>query len=218
MGKCLHVLDVLRKNLLLLETMPNRDLLDLDCVRREKGQEIIRSATELKEAGIQLKKSETRCVKDISFADGVLRLPVIMVDDCTGPMFLNLMTFERFHFGAGNKVTAYIFFMDNIIDTEQDIALLRTQGIIQNFLGSNKEVADLFNSLTKDMTVFLDEGDESVQKKITEHCEKSCNMWRANLMHTYFRNPWSILSLIAALFLFALTIIQTVYSVLGNYK
>ncbi|KAL4379413.1 hypothetical protein GQ457_02G018230 [Hibiscus cannabinus] len=109
---------------------------------------IIRSAKELNEARIRFKKSKSVSLKDIEFRGGILRLPVIIVDDATESMFLNLIAFERFHIGAGNEVTSYIFFMDNIVDN-----VLHSRGIIQNALGSDKAVANLFNSLLKDITL-----------------------------------------------------------------
>jgi len=57
-----------------------------------------------------------------------------------------------------------------------------------------------------------------VLEEVNKYYDKRWNMWRANLIHTYFRNPWVALSLIAAVFVFALTIIQTVYSVLDFHK
>ncbi|MBA0571774.1 hypothetical protein Golob_002149 [Gossypium lobatum] len=132
-------------------------------------------------------------------------------------MFLNLIAFERFHVGAGNEVTSYIFFMDNIIDNERDVALLHSTGIIQNALGSDKAVAHLFNSLSKDITLDPESSLDEVQKKVNKYCKKAWNEWRANLIHTYFRNPWAMLSLIGAIFLFALTIVQTVYTIYPYY-
>ncbi|XP_039155661.1 UPF0481 protein At3g47200-like [Eucalyptus grandis] len=205
MGKCLHVLDVYRKRLLL----PGNP----DEVGPEDGERTIQSATELEEAGIRLEKSRTDSFKDISFAGGVLRLPPIMVNDTTESKFLNLMTFERFHDGAGNEVTAYMYFMDDIIDTERDVTLLNARGIIQNDFGSDKAVAELFNSLNKDMALDENNSLEALRNKVSKYCKKPWNKWRANLIKTYFRSPWSILSLLCAIFLFTLTIIQTIYTV-----
>ncbi|XVF60913.1 hypothetical protein PTKIN_Ptkin08bG0086200 [Pterospermum kingtungense] len=220
MGSCLHVLDVYRKSL--LHDIPGR------AQRRrrrrprsslkEDGDDIIRSAMELNEAGIRFKKSKTESLKDITFRGGVLRLPPIIVDDATESMFLNLIAFERFHVGAGNEVTSYIFFMDNIIDNDKDVALLHSRGIIQNALGSDKAVANLFNSLSKDITLDPDSSLDDVHKNVSRYCKKAWNEWRANLIHTYFRNPWAILSLISVIFLFALTIVQTVYTVYPYYN
>lgn len=177
------------------------------------GEGIIRSAVELNEAGIRFKKSRTTSLKDISFSGGVLRLPVIVVDDTTESMFLNLMAFERFHVGTGNDVASYIFFMDNIVDSALDVALLHSMGIIQNAIGSDKAVAKLFNSLSKDVTLDPESSLDMVYKSVNKYFKHPWNKWRANLMHTYFRNPWSIISLVAAFFLFALTILETVYTV-----
>ncbi|XP_030440297.1 UPF0481 protein At3g47200-like [Syzygium oleosum] len=214
MGKCLHVLDVFRKSMLM---EPKTAQPELDKMGHDGGEEIIRSATELDEAGIRFKKSENESLKDISFSSGVLRLPVIVVDDATESMFLNLIAFERFQVGAGNEVTSYIFFMDNIIDSERDVALLHARGIIQNAIGSDKAVAKLFNSLSKDVTLDPESSLDAVHKEVSRYCKKPWNAWRAKLIHTHFRNPWARSALIAAIFLFGLTIIQTVYMVI-SYK
>jgi hypothetical protein len=219
MGKCLHVLDVHRKSLLRenprRKTRPRRSA---GVINHANGDEIIRSAAELYEAGIRFKKSGSGSLKDISFTGGVLRLPVIVVDDATESMFLNLIAFERFHVGAGNEITSYIFFMDNIIDNAKDVALLHSSRIIQNAIGSDKAVAKLFNSLSKDITLDPDSSLDVVHKRVIDYCKKPSNRWRANLIHTYFRNPWAILSLIAAIFLFALTIAQTIYTIYPYYS
>lgn len=213
LGKCLHLLDVYRKSLL-FDHHPRK-------FRRTRpyniNEEIIRSAMELHEAGIRFKTSKTTSLKDISFHSGVLRLPRIVVDDTTEAMFLNLIAFERFHVGAGNEVTAYVFFMDNIIDNAKDVNLLHLQGIIQNAIGSDKAVAKLFNSLSKDITLDPDSSLDIVHKSVHHYCKQPWNEWRANLIHTYFRSPWAILSVFAAFLLFALTIIQTIYTVVPYY-
>lgn len=172
---------------------------------------------ELHEAGIVFRMSKTRSLKDISFHGGILKLPLIVVDDATESMFLNLIAFERLHVGAGNEVTSYIFFMDNIIDNAKDVSLLHSNGIIQNAIGSDQAVAKLFNSLSKDITLDPDSSLDLVHKLVSDYCKLRWNEWRANLIHTYFRSPWAILSVIAAIFLFALTIVQTIYSIYPYY-
>lgn len=214
----MHPLDVYRKSLLQKHAGKEKRRGRSSRRRHDNGGNIIRSATELSEAGIRFKKSKTKSLKDISFKGGVLRLPVIVVDDATESIFLNLIAFERFHVGAGNEVTSYLFFMDNIIDSERDVAVLHSRGIIQNAIGSDKAVAKLFNSISKDITLDPDSSLDYVHKNVTAYCKKAWNEWRANLIHTYFRNPWAILSFIAAIFLFALTIVQTVYTIYPIYK
>ncbi|XP_010250414.1 PREDICTED: UPF0481 protein At3g47200-like [Nelumbo nucifera] len=219
-GKCLHVLDAYRKSLLEDESHKKKQKRKSTSAHSndyESTGEIIRSATELYEAGIRFKKSKTGSLRDITFHGGVLKLPLIVVDDVTESMFLNLMAFERLHVGAGNEITSYIFFMDNIIDNAKDVSLLHSSGIIQNALGSDKGVAKLFNQLSKDVTLDPESGLDVVHKKVHDYCKKRWNEWRANLIHTYFRSPWAILSLIAAIVLMALTIAQTVYTIYPFY-
>ncbi|KAI4381313.1 hypothetical protein MLD38_007394 [Melastoma candidum] len=217
----LHILDIYRQSLLKQanpKKPPKHHM--VRHLHRDSGggEEIIRSASELDEAGIQFKKVKNGTLRDISFKNGVLKLPVIVVDDTTETIFLNLIAFERLHVGAGNEVTSYIFFMDNIIDSNRDVALLHSRGIIQSAIGSDKAVAKLFNSLSKDITLDPDSELDAVQNMVSDYCKKPWNVWRANLIHTYFTNPWAILSLIAAVFLFALTIAQTVYTIIPFYK
>ncbi|KAF6153791.1 hypothetical protein GIB67_001024 [Kingdonia uniflora] len=213
-GPCLHVLDVYRKSLL---QDPLKKLRHHKHSNKECTGDIIRSARELHEAGIRFKVSKTRSLKDITFRGGVLSLPIVVVDDATETTFLNLMAYERFHVGAGNEVTSYIFFMDNIIDSAKDVSLLHSSGIIQNAIGSDKAIATLFNSLSKDVTLDPNCNLDMVHKKVNDYCKKKWNEWRANLIHTYFRNPWAILSVVAAIFLMALTIAQTVYTIYPFY-
>lgn len=213
----LHILDVFRKSRLHLRggggghSAKNR--------RRDVGDAnaIVRSATELDEAGIKLKVSRTESLRDINFKHGVLRLPEMTVDDATESKFLNMMAFERLHVGTGNEITSYVFFMDNIIDSEMDVSLLHSKKIIHNALGSDKAVAKLFNSLSKDVTLDPDSSLDGVHRRVSNYCGKRWNMWRANLLHTYFRNPWAFISLAAAIFLLGLTVVQTVYSVIPYY-
>ncbi|KAM7501605.1 hypothetical protein LguiB_000509 [Lonicera macranthoides] len=109
-------------------------------------------ATRLSEAGIQFKKSRSTSLTDISFHGGVIRLPPIVVDDATESMFLNQMAFERYHAEAGNEVSSYVGFMNNLIYDARDVSLLHSQGIIQNALGNEANVVKLFNLLTRYMT------------------------------------------------------------------
>ncbi|KAI3412363.1 Glycerophosphodiester phosphodiesterase [Psidium guajava] len=244
MGKCLHVLDVFRKNLV-QPTLHNvasmgsqsntrtRKFLHVPDVfgksllmewRSKGAYDLIPSATELREHGILFDQSDTDSLEDISFASGVLRLPVIAVEDTTESMFLNLIAFQHSHVGAGTEVwagtelTSYICLMDNLIDKGQDVALLRKKGIIENYMESDEAAAKLFNSLAKDVMLDPHSSLHDVMNNVREYCKKRRHKWRANLMHNYFRNPWVISSLIAAFLLFGLTTIQTVYTVLGSKK
>lgn len=128
------------------------------------------------------------------------------------------MAFERFHQDAGNGVTSYVYFMDRLIDSADDVSLLHWRGVLENSLGSDRDVADMFNSLSTD--VCLDPYSElsQVQIKVADHYRKLLPGTIAYARNNYCANPWITLSVIVAVFYFALTIItQTLFTVL-DYK
>ncbi|KAI3942111.1 hypothetical protein MKW92_025369 [Papaver armeniacum] len=219
-GRCRHILDVYRKNLVQEPRKKPRKTHapstngHSECSRRF---DIIRSARELYEAGIHLKTSRTLSLKDISFSGGVLRLPIIVVDDTTESTFLNLMAYEKFHDGEGNDVTACIFFMASIIDSAEDVSLLHSKGIIQNGLGNDNAAAKLFDELS--MYVAPDPNSRlgKLHQEVNDYCVKRRNKWRANLIQTYFKSPWTIISLLAGVVLMALTFAQTIYTIYPYY-
>ena len=98
------------------------------------------------------------------------------------------------------------------------MVLLTSKGIIQNAVGSDKAVAKLFNSISKDVVLEPESALDAVHREVNAYCRKPWNMWRANLIHTYFRSPWAFMSLAAAVFLLVMTIMQTVYTVLPYYQ
>ncbi|CAL4987705.1 unnamed protein product [Urochloa decumbens] len=173
---------------------------------------------ELSEAGIHFKKSNTRRVNDVEFKNGVLSMPYVAVYDETYKMLLNQMVFERLHCDdAGTDVMDYIFFLDNIIDSGRDVALLRSKGLFNNGLGTDKEAADLFNTLSKGTVMSKYSKLNNVQRELNAHCMKRRNKWRANFVQTYLSNPWVFISLVAAIILLVSSFLQTVYTIVPFY-
>lgn len=176
---------------------------------------IMPSAVKIHESGIEFKKSDTNSLKDIHFEHGVLSMPVVVVDDSTEYLFLNLMAFERLHVAVGTLVMDYVIFMDNIIDSVEDVALLRSKEVLESFLGSNEEVATLFNgTLTRGTMVGDSTKLHKLQCDVMAYCKKPWNNRRADLIQKYFRNPWAFISLVAAAILLAATLLQTVFTVI----
>ncbi|KAF7124342.1 hypothetical protein RHSIM_Rhsim12G0027400 [Rhododendron simsii] len=216
-GKCLHLLDVYRSSLLMEDTRERIAFLFMK--RRSTGgagnDEVIRSAMELSDAGIRFKKSRSASLNDISFTGGVLSLPPIVLDDTTEFTFLNLIAFERFHVEAGNEVTSYIFLMSKIIQGAEDVSLLHAAGIIKNAIGSDKGVVKLFDSLSRDVALDPDSSLYELHGKVNRYWKE--RPVRVYLMKNYFRNPWAILSLIAAVFLNSFLLAQTAYAILSYH-
>ena len=64
-------------------------------------------------------------------------------------LFRNLIAFEmcKLRSCETNYVAGYIYLMDRLIDSKEDASLLKRMGIVENMLGSDKEVAEVFNGL-----------------------------------------------------------------------
>ncbi|XP_058084097.1 UPF0481 protein At3g47200-like [Magnolia sinica] len=184
--------------------------------KRKKLLQMIPCATDLQLAGVKFKKNEeSNSILKVKFSHGVLEIPLLLIHDHSDTLFRNLVAFEQCHPEATICFTTYLMFMDFLVNTSKDVALLHRNGIIDNLLGSDDEVAHLFNRLC--IGIFHNfEGSylSDVKDRVQKHCENKRNMWRASLMRDYFSNPWTIISLIAAFILLGLTITQTVFSIL----
>ncbi|XP_039156089.1 uncharacterized protein LOC120287370 [Eucalyptus grandis] len=73
--------------------------------------------------------------------------------DATRSHFLNLVAFEQCHFNCSNDVTSYMFFMDNLINSVEDVGHLHDCEIMEHWLRSDAKVADLFNQLCKEVVL-----------------------------------------------------------------
>ncbi|XP_030967381.1 UPF0481 protein At3g47200-like [Quercus lobata] len=177
-----------------------------------------RNVQELKTAGIHLKRGNDCYLSKIKFTKqfifrGQLHLPPIVVDDSTRPKFLNLIAYEMcLDFKNDFGVTSYISFLDSLIDEANDVKMLRKARILHNVLGSDEEVAKLFNeigtSLVPNVEIYKD-----VRSEIQKHYESKWMTWIAQVFHDHFSSPWTFIAFIGALLALALTITQTWYAV-----
>ncbi|MBA0878435.1 hypothetical protein Goshw_011238, partial [Gossypium schwendimanii] len=173
----------------------------------------IGNVKELKKAGIWLEESETSNLTDISFNHifffGKLRLPPISVDDST----MNLIAYEMCpDFDNDFTVTSYLCFLDLLIDEAEDVKDLRDASILYNGLGSDAEVAKLFNKMNTDLVpsamIYSD-----VKEKIHGHCKNPYINYAAQGYHTYFRSPWTFLAFVGAITALLLGALQTYYTI-----
>ncbi|CAD5172755.1 unnamed protein product [Musa acuminata subsp. malaccensis] len=179
----------------------------------------IPSATQLKVAGIQFKmKTRAKSFLDITFQNGKLEIPQLVVDDQTNVLFKNLIAFEQCSQDAGTHLAAYASLMDSIINTAADVELLQKDQIIINTSGDNTEVANFFNKLCKDVLIKDEDYLTSIYRDVNKHRGIKYHIWWRTLHRDYFKNPWTIIWLCAAIFAFILTITQTVYTVLSYIR
>ncbi|KAK9163828.1 hypothetical protein Syun_004730 [Stephania yunnanensis] len=221
----LHFVDVFRRSL--LRTTGPQPTPRIWLKRRshavrvadKRRQQLIHCVMELKEAGIKFRRRNTDRFWDIKFENGVLQIPRILIHDGTKSLFLNLIAFEQCHLDCTNDITSYVIFMDNLINSPEDVSYLHYCGIIEHWLGSDGEVADLFNRLCQEVVFDMNESYLSqLSAQVNRYYNHRWNAWRASLKHNYFNNPWAIISFVAAVVLLLLTLAQTFYSVYGYYN
>ncbi|XP_031269159.1 UPF0481 protein At3g47200-like [Pistacia vera] len=186
--------------------------------KQTHGLQFFRNVVELQSAGIRLRPRNKGCLTDITFSLGTLKIPPIIVDDSTGSKFLNLIAYERCpDFFNDFGVSSYIAFLDELIDCAQDVKQLRDKKILVNSLGSDDEVAKLFNEigtkLVPDPDKYLD-----VKRNIQKRYNNKWMTWISHFYHRHFQNPWTGLAFLAAILALALAAVQAIYAVLSYYK
>ncbi|KAI7997163.1 putative UPF0481 protein [Camellia lanceoleosa] len=129
---------------------------------------------------------------------GILKLPPMIIDDTTKYVLLNLAAYEACPDSVTDfGMTSYICFMDSLIDNAEDVKVLRSKGILLNFLGSDQQVADIFNEIATELVpsphVYVE-----VKTRIQKHHRNSMKIWMAEWHHTYILGAFglSLLSLL----------------------
>ncbi|KAK1432461.1 hypothetical protein QVD17_09358 [Tagetes erecta] len=179
-----------------------------------------RNVNELVDVGINFKPSDTMSMAHIEFTkwkywfSADITLPPITVDDSTKPMLLNLIAYEMWsHDHAFDAVvTSYTCFLDLLIDHADDVKVLRKAGVIENSLGSDEQVAKLFNEIGTDIVpnnlAYLE-----AKNMIQRHYESRSNTIFAQFTHQYVNSPWRCFAAIGAVIALILGVLQVIYTI-----
>ncbi|KAJ0007211.1 hypothetical protein Pint_30231 [Pistacia integerrima] len=176
----------------------------------------IPSVSELSKAGVRFSPTNGN-ISTISFdVDCVtFYLPTISLDLNTEVILRNLVAYEASNASGPLVFTRYTELMNGIIDTEDDVKLLRERGIILNRLKSDEEAARLWNGMSKSIRLtkvpFLDEVIEDINKYYD-------GRWlvkiRKFMKHHVF-SSWQFLTLLAAILLLFLMMLQAFCALYG---
>ncbi|XP_042430530.1 UPF0481 protein At3g47200-like [Zingiber officinale] len=181
------------------------------------------SVTRLEETGIKFRrKQRATCLLGITFKKGVLEIPQFEVDDNTNILFRNLIAFEQCYNRnsaiVDGSFAAYASYMSCMISTAADVEILQQNKIIIRGIGNNKQVADFFNKLCKEVVVNHGKCYVSqIFKEVNKYSRAERNRWWADLNRRYFHSPWSVISVIAAISLFAITFTQLIFTMLNYF-
>ncbi|KAL7164291.1 hypothetical protein ACSBR2_040245 [Camellia fascicularis] len=167
----------------------------------------IQNATALHKTGVKFRVgSSTKCLLDIQFNKGVLEIPHLRITDETEQVLRNIIALEWYLHGQNSYIIDYIVFMDNLIDTPEDVEILEKNEILENWLGDKSAVSNLFNNLTTHVPMM---GSKyyfyNISKDLNSYCKVPWHDWKATLKRDYFSSPWRVASTVAAIVFLVLT-------------
>ncbi|XP_048498770.1 UPF0481 protein At3g47200 [Beta vulgaris subsp. vulgaris] len=180
----------------------------------------LQSATSLAQVGVKLIPGSTGNLLDIQFPgrQGAFEIPPLHITAWTETYFRNLLAFERCCPDRKPYVASYLFLMNRLINETDDVRLLERRGILVNDLGSDKDILDMLKNIGRQ----IDVQDQFHYQDICDYVDSSYNtMWnqyKKQLQNEYFRSPWVVVSINAAVFVMAVTLIQTIYLILIYYR
>ncbi|GFY81626.1 transmembrane protein, putative [Actinidia rufa] len=191
-----------------------------DLTKTRKNRHFIPNTTVLREAGVKLKKVEDGTLFDIKFKNGVMQIPSLTIEDRTESFFRNLIAYEQYcPDNQLSYITDYIRFVDCLIDSPKDVAILSRCGIIDNWLGDDEVVSRIFNRISDAVTMPSNQFQYAdIFNKVNVHCSRRRNRWMAKLNRNYLNSPWAIISVLAALILLLLTATQTYFTIFPRHN
>jgi hypothetical protein len=77
----------------------------------------------------------------LKFFKSKLEIPQFKVDQTTECVLRNLIALERCHYSEQPVICNYVFLIDSLINTKEDVEILVDKEIIVHELGSNVELA-----------------------------------------------------------------------------
>ncbi|XP_059063736.1 putative UPF0481 protein At3g02645 [Cryptomeria japonica] len=117
--------------------------------REDETEEVhVPSIGELRRGGMKFKKLEGG-ISQIKFnkKNSTLYLPQFKVDERSEVILKNLIALEICSREEQKPITRYAILMNDLVDTNQDVGLLRCEDIIIGKLGNDTEIANLWNSM-----------------------------------------------------------------------
>ncbi|KAI3850482.1 hypothetical protein MKW98_000292 [Papaver atlanticum] len=161
-----HLLDLLGKTFHNLPKLGNE---------KNNSWKSIPSATKLKRAGVRFVVGSTNgSFLDIKFKDGVMEIPPMMIKYETDMLMRNLIAYELSSVGKVTYyMTSYGFLMESLINSGEDVRILRKQGILKNHLSSDEVGALLFKEFCRKVPI--------ANFNYSELCDQ---------VNSYYETPW----------------------------
>ncbi|KAJ0112231.1 hypothetical protein Patl1_03002 [Pistacia atlantica] len=202
--KIMHILDLLRHSLLLPFRNDESD-------EKHLGWQPFPCATSLKDAGIKFKRVSSSSILDITFSNGVLEIPPLLLQETTESILRNLISFEQCYPNCPPRVTSYAKLMDYLIDTTKDMEILCENDIFDNWLNL-EDATQFFNQLYTDAHVKKFYYHE-LCRQVNSYCKQFWPRWRFFYVHNYFGKPWAVTAQIVVAIFLVFAFLHTYYTI-----
>lgn len=139
-----------------------------------------------------------------------LYLPAIKITGKTDVVLRNLVEFEKSKSEKQQPLMSYVDLMERLVNKADDVEVLRNGGIIHSHLGTDDEVASLWNGMRELLPedIEYEPIENAVDDVITFYTSKYRRMC-AEFNRRHCSKPWLVLSVISAFILLVLTVLQT---------
>ncbi|XP_057794975.1 putative UPF0481 protein At3g02645 [Salvia miltiorrhiza] len=180
---------------------------------------VIPSVTQLLEAGVRFSPTKEG-ISSFNFDEKSLTLyiPVIKVDINSEVVLRNLVAYEACVAAGPMVLTRYTELMNGIIDTEVDAGELCRRGIINNHLKSEKEVADLWNGMSKSVRLTKVGSLDRVIADVNRFYSQRWRVKMGRFMKDYVFGSWRILTFLAAVVMVVLMCLQAFCQVYSCHR
>ncbi|KAJ7962035.1 hypothetical protein O6P43_017317 [Quillaja saponaria] len=202
----------------------------------DNDNDILYSATKLRDSGISFKAVQGRDLLDINFEDNCclywplswltrdkiakarLEIPKLIIDDGTECKFRNLTAFEQCRYPDNQfYICDYVSFIDGLIETKEDVDFLLEKKIFANYLGSNDAAEKMVNRLGREL-VTSSSCYKTRIRQLNAHYDNTLNHTMATLRSVYFKDLWRASSTIVGLAVLAFTFVNFFQAILKKVE
>ncbi|KAL2242732.1 putative UPF0481 protein At3g02645 [Sesamum indicum] len=169
----------------------------------------IPSVIQLSEVGVQFVPIHEG-ITSIKFDAKTLTfyIPIIKLDVNSEVVLRNLVAYEACSASGPLVLTRYIELMNGIIDTDLDARFLCRKEIIINHLKSEKEVADLWNGMSKSIRLTKVPPLDDLIGEVNNYYKGRWKVKLGRFMKKYVFASWRILTFLATILLLMLMSLQ----------
>ncbi|RWV94071.1 hypothetical protein GW17_00043428 [Ensete ventricosum] len=174
----------------------------------------IPSVTELIKAGVKFAAAEGD-LRTIEFdtKTATFYLPAMGFDANSEVVLRNLVAYETAAESGPLVFTRYTELVNGIIDTKEDVRLLKRSGVVLHRMKSDEEVAKLWNGMSRSARPTKVDFLDKVISDVNGYYNSRWSVRARRFIKNYVTGSWQVLTFLAAILLLLLTCVDAFCSV-----